>query len=127
MIETDSFTDLVISLLAVNGWGLDKAGALLDGLRGQGLTDPSAIASREWGDNAQSLEAAGYNRGEYMISLLTDRIIAAAKAWFEHDLEPRLKDAEAKRDLARIAELLIPINGVGKQVVSNYFLLRGLN
>jgi hypothetical protein len=118
MIETDPFTDLVIALLAVNGWSLDKAGSLLNGLREQGLPDPGVVVGRIYGDNAKGLAAAGYERGEYMISLLTDRIIAAAKVWLEHDLEHRLKDAEAERDLARIAELLIPINGAGKQVVS---------
>ncbi len=125
MIETDCFTDLVISLLAVNGWNLEKAGGLLDTLRGQGLTDPSVISGRLYGENAKSLEAAGYSRGEYMISLLTDRIIAAAKHWRERNLGEELRRAEAHRDVRRISELLEPINGVGKVVVSNYLLLRG--
>jgi hypothetical protein len=126
MIETDCFTDLVISLLAVNGWNLEKAGGLLENLRGQGLTNPGVVSGRLYGENATSLETAGYSRGEYMVSLLTDRIIAAAKAWLDCNLEVELRLAEIHRDVQRIAELLNPINGVGRVVVSNYLLLRGL-
>lgn len=127
MSNTEPFTDLVLAILAVNGWTLEKTADLLSGLRMQGLTNPSVIVGRIYADNATALDAAGYRRGEYMVSLLTDRIIAAAKMWLDRTLEPELKSAENQKDAKRIADLIEPIHGVGKTVVSNYLLLRGFN
>lgn len=127
MNDTAPFTDLILAILAVNGWTLEKTGALLNGLQSHGLTTPSVIVGRDYGQNATALENAGYRRGDYMVSLLTDRIIAAAKTWSEHNLEPALSAAEIQRDAKAIAALIEPIHGVGKTVISNYLLLRGFN
>ncbi len=127
LASADQFTDLVMAILAVNGWNLEKVGALLPAMKKEGLTNPSIIANRSYGENARSLESAGYSRGEYMVSMLTDRIISAAQTWVNSNLEVLLPEAEQQRNRNQITELLSPIKGVGKMVISNYLLLRGFN
>jgi endonuclease III-like uncharacterized protein len=122
----ERFADLVIAMLAVNGWHLDKVGDLMNSLEQNGLTNPNTVASRAFTENAKCLESAGYSRGDYMVSMLTERIESAAQYFINHDNITKLADVEASRDLKRLRECLEPIKGVGKMVIENYALLRGL-
>src|SRR5687767_14516591 len=57
----DPWQDLILSMLAVNGYSLEKAFGLADKFREQDLFDPKSLTSAR--DIAVRLNAAGYVRG----------------------------------------------------------------
>jgi hypothetical protein len=95
-------------------------------LRQNGITNPHIVTSRAFVENAKHLESAGYSRGEYMVSMLTKRIESAAQYFIDRDFYAKLVEAESTQDLKRLRECVQPIKGVGKMVINNYAILRGL-
>ena len=74
------FCDLIVAMLAVNSWPLDKVADIYPGLTKQGLTDPGTIVAMKWHAVYTALVKAGYKRGDYIVGLLTERIMEAAAA-----------------------------------------------
>jgi hypothetical protein len=76
--ENRVFLDLVVAMLAVNRWTVEKAVSITDGLRDAGLSDPAAVGSMTVDEVTARLAQAGYKRGRYMEQLLALRIVSAA-------------------------------------------------
>ena len=70
----DPWGDLVVSILAVNRYSLERTYSFCDHLRQNGLLDPSQLASLEPGEIANKLVSAGYNRGAFMTNLFASRL-----------------------------------------------------
>lgn len=71
-------TDLVSAILAVNLWTVEKVFSIHDGLEREGVFDHERIASAKFDEVHASLIAAGYDRGDYIVSLLTERLQSMA-------------------------------------------------
>src|SRR3989442_9773528 len=84
--------DLVIALLAVNRWTLDRAFGIADGLKRERFTNAATVAALPESEIAVRLAEAGYTRGSFMESMLARRIKRAA-------------DVLANGGLRRIADL----------------------
>lgn len=121
--EQHVFLDLVVAMLAVNRWTLERAASIADGLSDAGLSDPSAIRSMSVDEVATRLATAGYKRGRYMEQLLAIRVVSAAEILDEQCVR-RLTDLERRGDKNAIRDLLLAVKGVGPEVVNSFFILR---
>ena len=65
--------DLVLALLSVNLWTLDRTFGNDDGLKREGLFDMARVAGLTDVAVFARLERAGYDRGDFMIGLLGGR------------------------------------------------------
>ena len=116
--------DLVVSMLAVYNYTVEKVDAYSAGFEKQGLFDPNKIKQMNHEEIFTALEKAGYTRGN-LNAIFTERLQALGeyiekkgKAHCEAILKSKNKDS--------ITELLNPIKGVGPKVIENYLELRDL-
>ena len=117
------FIDLVIAMLAVNRWTLDRAFALNDDLTAAGFLDPAAVRAMTVEEVASRLVQAGYRRGQYMEQLLAVRIAGAAHV-LEAEGMRRLVELERRGDKDGIQKFLLTIKGVGPEVANSFLVLR---
>ena len=116
--------DLLVSVLAVNNYSLEKAYRLSGRLQELGLLDVSALTGNPLGaDEIRSrLIEAGYARGEYIETLISQRIerifgVIRQKGSIEY-----LLSLDCGSDL--VAQRLSGLYGVGPRVISNFICLR---
>lgn len=121
----DIFQDLVISVLSVNNYPLDKAYQLCSGLREAGLSDLSVFTGEPPSDCEirGKLHAAGYRRGEYIESLISKRLGQIIKSIKDEGHVSFL--SSLANDSEVIIQRLNSLYGVGPRVVSNFIHLRG--
>ena len=117
------FLDLVVAMLAVNRWTLDRAVSLTNGLREAGLSDPAAVRSMSVDEVAARLAKAGYKRGQYMEQLLATRIGSAAEVLDEHGIR-RVTELERRGDQNAVRAFLLTVKGVGPEVANSFLILR---
>jgi hypothetical protein len=117
--------DLVISILAVNQYSLERTYSLLQSLRDQKVTDPQVLVREGTDRIARRLRDAGCDRGPFMTNLFAERLAALGAFIRAHGIA-ECETIIGSRDAKRIKELLLPINGIGPVVLKNYFLLRGI-
>jgi hypothetical protein len=121
----DLFLDLVVAMLAVNRWSLERAHALSANLAATGFGDQVMISHIDVPAIARLLDVAGYSRGEYMRTLLARRIKDAAMRFAKLD-PSALTEMEGARDVSGLRDVLMQIEGVGPQVFDNFRILRSL-
>jgi hypothetical protein len=121
------FEDLLISVLAVNNYSLNKAYALCERLRDVGLSDLLFVSVDlpDADDIYKRLAEAGYDRGEYIGSLISARIAAIMRAIKHEGCNEFLLCLMA--DSATVNAKLGGLYGVGPKVVSNFVSLRGMD
>lgn len=119
----DAWIDLVVSVLSVNNWPLERTYRLMEGLTGNGLANPSNLARLDETEIAERLKLAGYNRGEYMNRLLAARLAGLGTFINYHgvDAATRLISQKERPELERA---LFGIYGIGPVVIRNFCLLR---
>lgn len=118
--------DLVVALLAVNQYSLEKTFALLDSLRAGKITDPEKLGQWTEAEMFLSLKSSGCDRGPFMTALFAERLCALGgliRAMGVSECETVLTG----HDRAKIEALLLPVNGIGPKVLKNFFVLRGLD
>ena len=80
-MKTDYIAEnILVSILAVNGWTADRVFPLTERFRAVGLLEFAAISELSIEDIAERLARAGYARGEYMNLLLATRVLSMATA-----------------------------------------------
>ena len=112
--------DVVVALLAVNRYPLEKAWGLLPALEANGFTDPATVPE-DIGEATKKLWDSGYDRG-LLTSMFAERIqslMAAVKAGQLARLD-ELVDARKK---AETVALLCTVPGIGPTVAENAWLL----
>jgi hypothetical protein len=123
--HNEPWGDLVVSILAVNRYPLERTYSSLDLFRQKGLADPKQLAHLRPEDIADRLVSAGYNRGEFMTSLFALRLCSLGVLAEKRGTEFCTKIISSA-DRESIKELLLAVNGVGPRVLANFFLLRGI-
>jgi hypothetical protein len=113
----------LLSLLAVNGWSVDRVFRLAHRLRAAGLLDFSAVAQLELDEIAGRLAMAGYDRGGYMNLLLARRVSSLAAALTRSELD-RLKTCLLEGQGSEVSSTLQRINGVGPVVLETFWSLQ---
>src|SRR4029453_12840770 len=98
-LPDEPWSDLVVSILAVNSFSLERTFSLLEKLHSEKLTDPEELSARTPPELYVRLIAAGYNRGEFMTYLFAERLSslgAFAKSYGIAECEAVLKGRDAK-------------------------------
>ena len=121
----DPWEDLIISILAVNQYSLEKTYPILDRLRKSGLTSPHNLAAWNPDEIATRLKDSGCNRGVFMTGLFALRLCSLGVAAKGRGIE-QFTRILLDKDFAEIGRLLTPINGIGPKVLRNYRLLQRL-
>ena len=120
-----AWEDLVVSILAVNQYSLERIFPLLDRLRGQQLTNPFVLVCEDVDNIDSRLRASGFDRGAFMTRLFAQRLaslgsLIRAKGVSEFELILKGSNKTA------IKELLLPVKGIGPVVLRNFFILRAI-
>jgi hypothetical protein len=121
----DIVEHLLVALLAVNNWTVERVWNMRDSLRETGLTDLRVLSALSTEDVVARLVRAGHNRGDYMNSLMAERVQSMAEAFNPEAL------AELERHLhednrVAVDAILTRIRGVGPTVLRNFWVLREL-
>ena len=117
--------DMVLSILAVNQYSLEKTYACKAGLQAQELTTPETLLELGPAEIECRLRAGGCDRGDFMTNLFAKRLAALG----EHVKSAGVEDSSrilAGKSRQKIDQFLQPVNGIGPVVLRNFFLLRGL-
>jgi hypothetical protein len=118
--------DLVIAMLSVNQYSLERTYSSNALLREQGLFEPENLA--RWGvdEICERLCKGGCNRGSYMSKLFAVRLACLgdfiAREGVDHCVEILMS-----KNIKEIERLLIRVKGIGPKVLANFFLLRGID
>lgn len=117
------WTALVVAMLAVGGFSVEKVLAIREALERRGLLNPRKLA--EWDDAriTRELTAAGYTRG-MLTGMYAERLSAAMKELAAAERLPQAEELLASGSASRIADLLLPKKGVGPRVIENFLALR---
>ena len=118
--------DLVVSIISVNQYSLEKTYAAIDGIRSEKLATPDHLTT--WGSPyiEERLRAAGCDRGTFMTRRLFAERLAALGSFVREQGVERCQSVIAGKDTKAIEALLLPINGIGPVVLKRFYLLRGL-
>ena len=117
------YEDLVVAILAVNNYSLEKAYGLRTGLKKQGCFDPAKVRSWSHEEAVRHLVQAGYDRGATMNSIFAGRVQELAifeesqvlvQAW-KHLALGQKTDAD---------RILLSIPGVGPTVLGHFWALQ---
>ena len=121
----DPWEDLVISMLSVNQYSLERTYESIDGLRAEGLVDPRKFTRWEQEEIVERLKSAGCDRGPFMTNLFALRL-ANLGALIERQGIDNCRKIISGRDANAVQELLLPVNGIGPKVIANFCLLRDI-
>jgi hypothetical protein len=121
----DPWEDLVVSLLSVNQYSLERTYRSIEGLREQGLSNPTNLKQWGRGDFVARMKAAGCDRGAFMTDLFALRLANLGALIQNRGLDSCTKVISG-RDTHAIEELLLPVSGIGPKVIANFCLLRDI-
>ena len=119
-VADDPWADLVVSLLSVNQYSLQRTHELAGGLREQGLFDPGHLSRWEHSEVIARLKAAGCDRGTFMTGLFALRVTHVGAMIRSQGLDSCTKIISG-RDAGAIENLLLPVNGIGPKVIASFF------
>ncbi|MFL6437695.1 MAG: hypothetical protein ACJ71Q_08960 [Terriglobales bacterium] len=117
--------DLIVSMMAVNNYSLEKAFAHLHGLQQNGLLEPKNLISWKSEEIETQLKEAGFNRGSFMNRQMAQRMSSLGR-FLETKGIAECESVLKSRDSSTIKILLLTVNGIGERVVESFFLLRGV-
>jgi hypothetical protein len=125
-VQADNpWEDLVISILSVNQYSLERTYQSVEGLRNKGLFDPRRLIKWDQKEIADRLKSAGCDRGSFMTNLFALRL-ANLGAMIERKGIDTCAKVISGGDTGAIEELLLPVNGIGPKVIANFYLLRNI-
>ncbi len=116
--------DLIVAILSVNSYPLERTYQHVGGLREQGLCQPQRLATWELGEIAKRLGRAGYARGPVMTDIFSRRLAALGQFVVDRGVEA-CEDVLTSGSTENIAALLRQVHGIGDVVVRNYLAMRG--
>ena len=122
----DSWQDLVIAVLAVNRFSIEKAYALSHQLREQGLCEPANLATWNTNEIASRLRESGYDRGVFLNQLISERLAALGRFVAAEGAENCQRTVSSKNRDA-ISQLFLRVHGIGHTVLDNFFLLQEID
>jgi hypothetical protein len=120
------WSDLVVAMLSVNNYPLEKAYVHVQGLKSAGLCSPENLSRLGEDDVVKRLEEAGCNRGAFMTRLFARRLWSLGAAVSTIGIA-RFTRIIAGNQRTEISNLLLPIYGIGPKVLENFFLLRRID
>lgn len=114
---------LVVAVLSVNNYPLEKAWPIRGRLKSAGLFEPETLASVPVGDLVERLRVAGYDRGAFLTDLVASRLKSVG-AFLEDYGVGRATQMLSSGNAEEVHAMLIKIRGVGPSVIRSFLLLR---
>lgn len=122
-LQTESpWADLVIAMLSVNSYPIERTFMIFDELKANGLLDVRNLAYLKHAQIFTRLVESGYKRGDLIVGLLTERLLSLGVLAEKHEVNEKVLASGTEEE---IAELLSKVKGVGPVVRKNFFMLRG--
>jgi hypothetical protein len=121
--DDNAWDDLIVSILSVNQYSLEKTFAVLGALRAGKITDPTNLARWTHEEMTDNLKSSGCNRGAFMTGLFAQRLCSVGELIRTKGIA-HCESVLISGDRRMIEELLLPVNGIGPKVLQNFFLLR---
>jgi len=115
--------DLVIAMLSVGGFPVEKVLKLRDSLERAGLVDPRNLSSWDEARVTRELTAAGYERG-MLTGMYAERLCAAMRSLAVEECLHENQMLLERADQGRVADLLLPQKGIGPAVLRTFLGLR---
>ena len=119
MINLSWVEAAIVASLAVNSYPAERAWALREELKAEGITDGRVRGVERI---AEGLERAGYTRGDYITGLVALRVEALWEA-FDNGLASELPEIVTASERERTLEVLQRVKGVGPRVAEMTWLL----
>ena len=119
------WADLVVSILSVNQYSLERTYSSLQALRQASLTDPSSLAGWQAEEIENKLKSSGCDRGPFMTRLFAQRLSALGELIRVKGLD-ECESIIGSSDLRAIESLLLPVKGIGPVVLRNFYALRDI-
>jgi hypothetical protein len=123
IVGNEAIRDFIIALLSVNNYPLERTYDLRDRLQLFGLTDIVSLAEQTEDQIAELLRQAGYDRGEFLNSLMASRLSSVAKVISAAGRETATHVLHSGES-TDITTMLQGAKGVGPIVIKNFLLLR---
>ena len=120
-MKDDVIESLVVAVLSVNNYRLEKTWALLPRFRVARVTDPKFVVTQDLASLTVLLSSSGYDRGT-LTGLFAERIKDLMTAIESGELD-ELTGALQSHDDKRTEEILCKVRGVGKRVAANAIIL----
>jgi hypothetical protein len=124
-ITNTPWDDLIVSILAVNQYSLERTYQSLEGIQRQGISDPKVFTKCSVEQLEERLKLGGCDRGPFMTHLFAKRLASLSEYVRSVGIE-QSGDFLAGKSRSRIEQFLEPVNGIGPVVLRNFFLLRGI-
>jgi len=122
-MDTQVYEALVLAVLSVNSYPLEKAWEMRLAIEKAGLFNPATLASLGEEDIAERLRQAGYDRGRFLTDLIASRLQSVGRYLMGYGLE-RVTRTLASGSTDEVQALLIKAKGIGPTVVKSFLLLR---
>ena len=120
---SNPWEDLVLSILSVNQYSLEKTYLHVEGLRSEGLFEPENLMALPGDEIASRLKRAVVIGEVFMTTLFAHRL--SSLGWFLQSNGVRECESVLRSsDSSAIRALLLPVNGIGPKVLQNFFLMR---
>jgi len=120
-IQDEHLEAIIVSMLAVNNFSLERAYGLLPTLRESGLTSPKRVIDTPTDTIRAGLATAGYQRG-HLTEMFADRLIALMREVDAGRLD-RIDSLVLSGKREEAQELLCSIRGIGPRVALHAWLL----
>ncbi len=118
----EAVRNLLVSLLAVNNYSLEKVWQHIQAFEQEGIFDPSQVCAWSKEEATQHLAHAGYRRGSFMNPLIAERLVGVCRFLEEGGLNALMKACENRR-IEEVADVLKDVRGVGPFVIRNFSIL----
>lgn len=115
--------NLLVALLSVNQWSVEKVYGLVDRFRNAGLFDFDSVACLDDAELTRRLGTAGYNRGTVLTPMMASRVRSVARI-LKGGTVRKLAEFIESGDTESAEDILRLIHGVGPYVLRNFWLLQ---
>ncbi|MDH4127625.1 MAG: hypothetical protein OEV44_02645 [Spirochaetota bacterium] len=119
MRHEEIIENLIISVMAINNFYLEKAYNLKEKLLKENLFNLETLKNSSSEQLFEKIVKSGYKKSDYVIGLLVDRFKDIGNKLSPSVLDQLLKAVVAK-DINSIEKILLPIHGVGYFVIKNF-------
>ena len=118
------FEHLMVALLSVNNYPLERAWELRDHLRRAGLFDPAQVAGFDQDELVVRLKRGGYDRGDFLTGLVASRLATVAQYLVGVVGSDQAAERLTAGSKTEVTDLLIKAKGIGPVVIRTFLLLR---
>ena len=120
--EVNNWAYVVMAMLSVNQFPIEKALGLHDQLETNGLFDLQNLASWNHSKIFKKLKESGYNKADLVVGYVTERLMSLGALSANIQENDNILNNGSKQE---VTDLLSKVKGIGPVVLNNFLQLRG--